>query len=182
MLPEHRPDAIVKFRLKTRSGDIENVWGDLLELGETEAEVDLRTPPVGEVVETSRRMTVPVGDLVDWQIILPDGTLRGGFTKMVHSLPRSRAHASRPPMSGLPKLSSHALAGSSAITQVMERLIVPCVGMDSIGLRLAQPVPAAASKPTTMSSAFSFNLILLLLLLPARTEVEQGYRQAWGDG
>jgi hypothetical protein len=33
-----------------------------------------------------------------------------------------------------------------------------------------------------MSSAFSFNLILLLIFLPARAEVEEGYRQAAGNG
>src|SRR4249920_2381886 len=61
---------------------------------------------------------------------------------MVHSLPRSRAQASRAPMSGLPRFSSQAFAGSSDITQVIERLIEPCCGMGSIGLVVEQPAAA----------------------------------------
>src|SRR3954453_22280198 len=61
---------------------------------------------------------------------------------MVHSLPRSRAQASRAPISGLPRFSSQALAGSSDMTQVIERLTVPCCGIGSIGLVVEQAAPA----------------------------------------
>src|SRR5512145_565455 len=96
---------------------------------------------------------------------------------MVHSLPRTRAQACRAPMSGLPKESSQALEGSSAITQVMERLMVPCVGIGSIALREAHP---AARKTSMAKSAFLFDVMLLLCFLPARTEVDQGYPLAGG--
>ena len=78
---EHPETTIVKFRLRTKSGDIENVWGDLLELGDERAAVSLRTPPIGEPDTHDPQMTIPVADIVDWQIMLPDGTLRGGFTQ-----------------------------------------------------------------------------------------------------
>jgi uncharacterized protein YegJ (DUF2314 family) len=78
---EHPETTIVKFRLRTKSGDIENVWGDLLELGDDRATVSLRTPPVGETDAHGPQMTIPVADIVDWQIMFPDGTLRGGFTQ-----------------------------------------------------------------------------------------------------
>ena len=71
----------MKFRLRTKSGDIENFWGDLVELRGDEAAVSLRTPPVGETDVHDTRMTVPVSDIVDWQVMFPDGTLRGGFTQ-----------------------------------------------------------------------------------------------------
>src|ERR1041385_3933906 len=58
---------------------------------------------------------------------------------MVQSLPRSRAQASRCPMSGLPRFSSQALAGSSTSTQVIERLIVPSCGIGAISLVVEQP-------------------------------------------
>src|SRR5688572_907523 len=45
---EYPQTSIVKFRLRTKSGEIENVWGDLVELRGDEAAVSLRTPPVGE--------------------------------------------------------------------------------------------------------------------------------------
>lgn len=78
--PDHKEDSIVKFRLRTTDGEIENVWGDLLELGADTADVYLRTPPVGEVDIPDRRMTVPRDDIIDWQVEYHDGTLRGGFS------------------------------------------------------------------------------------------------------
>lgn len=77
----HPKDAIVKFRLTTKAGDIENVWGDLLELGPDTAKVYLRTLPVAETDLPSRQLTIPVADIVDWQVMFADGSLRGGFTQ-----------------------------------------------------------------------------------------------------
>jgi hypothetical protein len=73
--------TIVKFRLRTTAGNIENVWGDLLELDGERATISLRTPPVGKMEARDPRMMVPVSDVVDWQVMFPDGTLRGGFTQ-----------------------------------------------------------------------------------------------------
>jgi uncharacterized protein YegJ (DUF2314 family) len=78
---EHPDTTLVKFRLRTIPGDIENVWGDLLALDGESATVSLRTPPVGKSDVHDPRMTVPVSDIVDWQVMLADGTLRGGFTQ-----------------------------------------------------------------------------------------------------
>jgi uncharacterized protein YegJ (DUF2314 family) len=41
----------------------------------------LRTPPVGKTDVGDPRMTVPLTDIVDWQVMLADGSLRGGFTQ-----------------------------------------------------------------------------------------------------
>src|SRR6478736_3612248 len=65
---------------------------------------------------------------------------------MVHSLPRRRAQARRAPMSGLPWVSSQALAGSSDMTQVIERLTVPCWGIGSIGLVVEHPAAATSER------------------------------------
>jgi hypothetical protein len=81
LYPEHPQATIVKFRLRTPAGEVENVWGDLLDLTSDHATVALRTPPVGKIEIRDPKMTVPVADVVDWQIVLPDGTLRGGFTQ-----------------------------------------------------------------------------------------------------
>lgn len=77
----HPKDSLVKFRLTTKTGDIENVWGDLLELAAETATVYLRTLPVGDADISSRRMSIPVTDIIDWQVMVPDGSLRGGFTQ-----------------------------------------------------------------------------------------------------
>lgn len=81
LFPEHPQDSMVKYRVRTREGTVENVWGDLLELRADDATVYLRTPPVGDVDIPSPRMVVPLSDIVDWQIELQDGSLRGGFTQ-----------------------------------------------------------------------------------------------------
>lgn len=78
---EHPDTTIVKFRLRTIAGDIENVWGDLVALDAERATVFLRTPPVGKTDARDPRMTVAAEDIVDWQVMLADGSLRGGFTQ-----------------------------------------------------------------------------------------------------
>ena len=78
---QHPRDTVLKYRIRTKSGEIENVWGDLLELGADRATVHLRTPPVGPVDDPGPRMVVPLAEVVDWQVMLADGSLRGGFTQ-----------------------------------------------------------------------------------------------------
>jgi len=79
---EHRDSSIVKFRLPMKSGGVENVWGDVLELDGDQASVKLLTPPVEEAeVPADGRLSTPVSEIVDWQIVLPDDTLLGGFTQ-----------------------------------------------------------------------------------------------------
>src|SRR6185295_18911038 len=96
---------------------------------------------------------------------------------MVHSLPRTRAHAWRTPITGLPRLASHAPEGSSARTQVIDRLIVPCSGIGSAGLVTLQPAAAAASQNTTgRSSSFFIVVIGLSAFLCVRPELPTGYR------
>ncbi len=73
--------ALVKYRLRNRAGEIENVWGELLHLSGEEATVYLRTPPVGGSTVAERRMVIPRGEIVDWQVMLADESLRGGFTQ-----------------------------------------------------------------------------------------------------
>jgi hypothetical protein len=81
LYPDHRETSIVKFRLRTKSDEIENVWGDLLEVHADQLTVYLRTPPVSDPDVRDVRLTVAVADVVDWQIMFPDSTLRGGFTQ-----------------------------------------------------------------------------------------------------
>src|SRR6266513_171297 len=106
---------------------------------------------------------------------------------MVHSLPRSRAQAFRVPMSGLPSASSQAFEGSSASTHVIDRLIVPCAGIGSIGFMAVHPASAAPRQriaalarlnvgahrgPT--ARAFPSVVILLAIVLPVEAKEGQG--------
>src|SRR3954470_6009877 len=97
---------------------------------------------------------------------------------MVHSLPRTRAQAWRTPMSGLPRLASHAPEGSSARTQVIERLIVPCSGIGSTGLVTLQPaVPTTVQKLITARSRFVIVVMWLSAFLLVQPELQIAYRR-----
>jgi hypothetical protein len=70
----------VKYALLNSHGEREHVWGELLELSEDSMLATLETPlrrgrPAG--VPPFR---TPLSDLADWQVQLPDGNIRGGFT------------------------------------------------------------------------------------------------------
>src|SRR6185312_1368514 len=97
---------------------------------------------------------------------------------MVHSLPRTRAHAWRTPITGLPRLASHAPEGSSARTQVIDRLIVPSPGIGSTGFVVLHP----AVTPKTIATMSNFVIVVIRLsaffcVLP---ELPEGYREAAG--
>src|SRR5678815_4377852 len=97
---------------------------------------------------------------------------------MVHSLPRTRAQAWRTPMIGLPRLESQAPEGSSARTQVIERLIVPWSGIGSTGFVTLQPAaPSTVQKPSA-TSRFLIVVIRLSVFLCVRPELPEGYREA----
>lgn len=72
-------EMYVKCPLTTKTGSIEHVWGRLLELSPTHMKVSLETQPT-EAPPGAAPLTVPISDLEDWQLLLADGMIRGGFT------------------------------------------------------------------------------------------------------
>ena len=95
---ERPNDAVVKYRLLTAAGTTEIVWGDLLALNQEEAIVMLKTPPLGGLVNPGEpRMAVPIAEVVDWQVVMDDGTLRGGFTQQATFRIIEREKGSLPP-------------------------------------------------------------------------------------
>jgi hypothetical protein len=75
----HGPDLHVKYPLVAKSGEIEHVWGPLLELTAGSLKVGLATPPVGGL-QADPPFAIASSELEDWQLVLPDGKVRGGFT------------------------------------------------------------------------------------------------------
>jgi hypothetical protein len=76
----HGSAIMVKYPLKTTRGENEHVWGALLELGETTLSATLDTPlRQGKPLE-SPPFSVALSELEDWQLELPNGAIRGGFT------------------------------------------------------------------------------------------------------
>lgn len=72
-------EMYVKYPVNTTAGTIEHVWGRLLSLSADEMIVSLETRPTHAPV-SSEPFVVPVSDLEDWQLVLPDERIRGGFT------------------------------------------------------------------------------------------------------
>jgi uncharacterized protein YegJ (DUF2314 family) len=82
LFAERPNDSMIKFAFQTDKGETEFLWGDLLELSETEAKVFLRTPPIDHSAPMDREMRVPREAIVDWQVEFSDGTLRGGYSNL----------------------------------------------------------------------------------------------------
>src|SRR5678816_120709 len=74
----HGSDLFVKYALIAKNGEVEHVWGPLLESTPESLKVGLATPPVGGLKDEPP-FTIASSDLEDWQLILPDGMVRGGF-------------------------------------------------------------------------------------------------------
>jgi len=83
LFKERPNDSTIKFAFETDQAETEFLWGDLLDLSETEAKVFLRTPPINHEGLLEREMTVPIDSIVDWQVEFSDGTLRGGYFNLV---------------------------------------------------------------------------------------------------
>jgi hypothetical protein len=75
----HGSDVFVKYPLRAKNGEIEHVWGPLLESTNDSMKVGLATPPVGGL-DNEPPFILGAYDLEDWQLVLPDGMVRGGYT------------------------------------------------------------------------------------------------------
>jgi uncharacterized protein YegJ (DUF2314 family) len=73
----------VKVPFLTSAGVRELLWADVRRLGEEDVEVLYLTPPVTHTGRLERIHVHPIADVVDWQVELPDGAYRGGFTMRV---------------------------------------------------------------------------------------------------
>ena len=74
-------EVLVKYPLRTKSGTTEHVWGKLLELEPEGMKVSLETQTIAPLSpEVAPPFSVAVADLEDWQVMQPDGKVRGGFT------------------------------------------------------------------------------------------------------
>lgn len=79
LLAERSGDATVKFAFRTDQGEIEHLWGRLVELGDRTFRVEVRTRPLAHRGRLDRDQEEPLEVLEDWQVLLDDGRIRGGF-------------------------------------------------------------------------------------------------------
>lgn len=76
-------DSYVKISARSEDGRTEHLWGQLLDLTEDSMRlkpVNLHAAYNGPLEGELER---PVSDLEDWQVELPDGNIRGGYTLQV---------------------------------------------------------------------------------------------------
>ena len=78
------------------------VWSDLLELGVETCVVAAPALPGVDAAQATPRQSVNLQDMIDWQVRLPQGAVRGGFTTQAElrlakqlgaSLPEAMRHA-----------------------------------------------------------------------------------------
>lgn len=77
---KHKGEIAVKFPFRTDKGETEHLWGRLLDLRERDTWLTVLTPPIAHEGIRPEHVKVPVADLEDWQLDLPDGKIRGGFS------------------------------------------------------------------------------------------------------
>jgi uncharacterized protein YegJ (DUF2314 family) len=87
----------VKVPFMTSSGTTEFLWAEVLSLAESEMEVRYLTPPVTHTGRLERLRTLPVEDLVDWQVELHSGKYAGGYTMRVMFVRGREQWGSLPP-------------------------------------------------------------------------------------
>ena len=76
----HKGEIAVKFPFRTDTGETEHLWGRLLDLSERDMWITVLTPPIAHQGIPPENLKIPVADLEDWQLDLPDGKIRGGFS------------------------------------------------------------------------------------------------------
>ena len=70
----------VKYPLLNSHGEREHVWGELLELSEDSLLATLDTPLRRGRPASAPPFRTQLTEVADWQVQLPDGKIRGGFT------------------------------------------------------------------------------------------------------
>jgi hypothetical protein len=80
LFPANRDRVGVKYPLQTSGGETEHVWGQLRELGPEFFVAGLDTPLLRGKPLTEPPYTLSLSELEDWQLEMPDGSIRGGYT------------------------------------------------------------------------------------------------------
>lgn len=70
-------DAFIKFPLKTPGGNTEHIWGYVHFIKDGRFNVSLANRPFDDKESPDGRRNVPQEEIEDWQIVEPDGRIRG---------------------------------------------------------------------------------------------------------
>ena len=72
--------AFVKFPIHVPGGVTENIWAYVHFFRDGEFNVSLANEPVNRDIEAEGRRTVSSDEVLDWQIMQPDGMIRGAYS------------------------------------------------------------------------------------------------------
>lgn len=72
--------AYIKFPLQTPQGLIEHIWAYVHFHRDGRFNVTLANDPIDEEQDSEGRRDVPAEEVEDWQIMSPDGSIRGGYS------------------------------------------------------------------------------------------------------
>lgn len=86
----HLGDVMVKFPFVTDSGERELVWGKLRAMTDSSIRVTIETSPLTHTGKLPEEIEIPLTELLDWHLKLPDGTIRGSFTMQAEIILRER--------------------------------------------------------------------------------------------
>jgi hypothetical protein len=77
---QYPEETLIHFSLKTIDEEREHVWGEVVEIDGGKAIARLASDPVGPHGRIPDLIEVPLCELEDWAVHLPDGSVEGGFT------------------------------------------------------------------------------------------------------
>jgi uncharacterized protein YegJ (DUF2314 family) len=72
--------AFVKFPLKTPNGLLEHIWGYVHGFRNGVFNVSIANDPIDKDQDSSGRRDVAADDVEDWQIMYPDGRIKGAYS------------------------------------------------------------------------------------------------------
>ena len=72
--------AFIKFPLQTQRGLTEHIWAYVHFHKDGQFNVSLANEPMDENARSDGRQNVPISEVEDWQIMSPDGSIRGAYS------------------------------------------------------------------------------------------------------
>ena len=90
-LARGQPAAKIRFEHRSPTGAAHYLWGTMIALSDSEVILDSSDIPWAQ-----GRLRIPLAEILDWEVVMPDGTVRGGFTKQAELALYDRAGVSPP--------------------------------------------------------------------------------------
>lgn len=79
LYPQHPNNSFVKFSHDGVSGFKEDIWAKVTGMGTGYVEVTIETKYLKDK-EAENKRQLPLGQVIDWMVELPNGKVRGGYT------------------------------------------------------------------------------------------------------